>query len=233
MKVYFFAILCLSILSLNAQDKIQKKNNLEFSTGYTIGFLKNLAFAPVKRYDYNALNYQFRYTRITKREKLFEIQFDYLDSELETNIIPEPNPQYSKIVLNFNSLKQVYVNKKVKIHIGLQAQTNVFSYFDWKQYDFQQKLGIAGRFTFKINKKHSLSSKLTLPFIMWRTSTFEENFYSLNTYQSVLWNTAYQHTLSKHFDLKASYGFNYDKLQISKAYGEIQHQINLGINYKF
>lgn len=233
MRKYIFAILCLSILSLNAQDKIQKKNYLEFSTGYNIGFLKNLAFAPVRRYDYNALNYQFRYTRITKREKLFEVQLDYLNSELETNIIPEPNPPYSKIVLNFTSLKQVYKNEKVKIHIGLQAQTNVSSYFDWKQYDFQQKIGIASRFTFKINEKHSLSSKLTIPFVMWRTSTFDENLYSLKRYQSILWSTEYKYSFSKNFDLKTNYNFNYDRLQISNAYRELQHQINLGINFKF
>ncbi len=210
-----------------------KKNSLEFSTGYNSGALKNLVFAPIRRYDYSALNYQFGYTRITKREKLFEVQLEYLNSELETNIIPESNPQYAKIVLNFASLKQVYKHQKVKIHVGLQTQTNVSSYFDWKQYDFQQKLGISGRFSYQINEKHSLSSKLTLPLLMWRTSTFEESFYSLDKYQSILWNTAYKYKLSEHFDLKISYNFNYDRIQISNAYRELQHQINLGINFKF
>ncbi|PKH52063.1 hypothetical protein CXF68_15775 [Tenacibaculum sp. Bg11-29] len=217
-----------------AQEVSQtKKSSIEFSTGYTIGYLKNLTFAPISRYDYNALNYQLKYTRITKREKLFEVQLDYLNSELETNIIPEPNPQYSKIVLNFSSLKQVYKNEKLKIHLGLQTQTNVSSFNDWKQYDFQQKLGIAGRFTFQIDDKQSLSSKLTIPLVMWRTSTFEENFYSIGKYQSVLWSTEYKYTLSKNLDVKADYNFNYDRLQISNAFRELQHQINIGINYKF
>ncbi|MDY8136057.1 hypothetical protein [Aquimarina sp. 2201CG5-10] len=233
MRKYVFAILCLSILSLYAQDKIQKKNSFEFSTGYNSGFLKNLDFAPVSSYDYNALNYQLRYTRITKREKLFEVQLDYLNSELETHIIPELNPQYSKITLNFSSLKRVFDNNKLTIHLGLQTQTNVSSYLKWQLYDFQQKLGIAGRFTFRVNEKHSLSSKLTLPFILWRTSTFDENFYSLKRYQSVLWSTEYKYKLSNHFDAKVYYNFNYDRLQISNAYRELQQQISLGINFKF
>ena len=177
-KIILSLIFLLSITyTLAQEDSIPKKNSLEFSTGYTNGYLKNLSFAPVARYDYSGLNYQLKYNRTTKRDKLFVVQLNYISTELETNIIPEPNPQYSKIVLNVSSLKQVYKNEKLKIHIGLQTQTNVSSFYDWKQYDFQQKLGIAGRFTYQIDNKQSLSSKLTIPLVMWRTSTFEENFY--------------------------------------------------------
>jgi hypothetical protein len=233
-KTILSIVFLLSITSVFAQeDSRTKKNSLEFSTGYTNGYLKNLSFAPVVSYDYSGLNYQLKYTRITKRDKLFEIQLDYLDSELETNIIPEPNPEYSKIVLNISSLKQIYKNEKLKIHLGLQTQTNVSSFNEWKQYDFQQKLGIAARFSFKVDKKQSVSSKLTIPVVMWRTSTFEENFYSIGKYQSVLWTTEYKYTLSKNLDIEANYSFNYDRLQISNAFRELQHQINLGINYKF
>jgi hypothetical protein len=233
-KTILSLLFLFSISNIYSQaDSIPKKNSLEFSTGYTNGFLKNLTFAPVSRYEYNALNYQLKYTRITKREKLFEVQLDYLNSELETNIIPEPNPKYSKIVLNFSSLKQVFKNEKLKIYLGLQTQSNISSFNDWNQYDFQQKLGIASRFTFDIDNKQSLSSKLTIPLVMWRTSTFDENFYSLGKYQSALWTSEYRYTLSKIIDIKANYTFNYDRLQISNAFSELQHQINLGINYKF
>lgn len=231
-----FLILILTLIhytGFSQTQSITKKNSLEFSTGYNLGSLKNLSFAPVARYDYSGLNYQLKYTRTTKRDKLFEVQLGYLVTELETNIIPEPNPQYSKIVLNFSSLKQVYKNEKLKIYLGLQTQTNVSSFYDWKQYDFQQKLGIAGRLSFQVDEKQSLSSKVTIPFVMWRTSTFEESFYSLGKYQSVLWSIDYRYTLSNSFDVKASYYFNYDRLQISNAFRELQHQIYLGINYKF
>jgi len=233
-KIILSLIFLLSISNVFAQaDSIPKKNSLEFSTGYTNGYLKNLSFAPVARYDYSGLNYQLKYNRTTKRDKLFEVQLDYLNTELETNIIPEPNPQYSKIVLNISSLKQLYNKERLKIQLGLQTQTNVSSFYDWKQYDFQQKLGIAGRFTFQIDDKQSLSSKLTIPLVMWRTSTFEENFYSIGKYKSILWTTEYKYALSKNLDVEANYSFNYDRLQISNAFRELQHQINLGINYKF
>ncbi len=215
------------------EENNTSKNSLELTTGYTLGYLKNLAFAPVQRYEYNALNYQLKYTRITKKEKLFEVQIDYLNSELETNVIPEANPQYAKLVLNISTLKQVYKNEKFKAHVGLQTQTNVSSYFDWRQYDVQQKLGVAGRFAYQINDNQSISSKIVIPVILWRTSTFEESFYSLNRYQSALWTTEYKYRLSTHFDLKVGYTFNYDRLQIFNAYRELQHQINLGIHFKF
>jgi len=236
MRLYLIAILCISSLSLNAQDNIPstKKNQLEFSTGYNYGFLKNTAFAPLSRYDYSALNYQLKYTRTSKKENLFEVQIDYLETALTSDLIPELNvSNYSKVVLNFSYLKRIYHKNKFAIHLGLQSQTNVSSYFEWKFYDFQQKLGLAGRFTFTIDEKQSVSSKLTLPFFMWRTSTFDEDYYSLNRYQSILWTTEYKYKLSNHFDIKASYNFNYDRLQIPDAYRELQHQLNLGINFKF
>lgn len=234
-KLFFLtSILTLSYtIGFSQTETNIKKNNLEFSTGYNSGSLKNLAFAPVSRYDYNGLNYQLKYARTSKKENLFEVQLEYLNSELKLDLIPLLNADYSKTVLNFSYLKRVYNKNKFAIHVGLQTQTNVSSYFQWRFYDFQQKLGIAGRFTFQVDEKQSLSSKLTIPFVMWRTSTFEENLYSLNDYQSVLWNTEYKYKLSNHFDVKVNYNFNYDRLQISNAYRELQHQINLGINYKF
>ena len=232
--LFLISIFTLSYTTIFAQTETKfKKNNLEFSTGYNSGSLKNLAFAPVSRYDYNGLNHQLKYVRTSNKENIFEVQLDYLSSELKSDLIPALNADYSKIVLNFSYLKRVYAKNKFVIHVGLQSQTNVSSYIQWKRYDFQQKLGVAGRFTFNVDEKQSISSKLTIPFVMWRTSSFEENLYSLNNFQSVLWNTEYKYNLSNHFDVKANYNFNYDRLQISNAYRELQHQFNLGINFNF
>ncbi len=228
-------MVCFYTIALTAQDEVitEQKNQFEFSTGYTFGALKNLSFAPVAQYDYNGLHYELGFTRKTKRNKLFEVQLVYINTALMSDIIPEPAPEYSKIVLNFSSLKRIYTHNRFTIHLGLQSQTNVSSFYQWKLYDVQQKLGIASRVTFQIDTKQAISSKLTLPFFMWRTSTFEENAYGLGRYQSVFWTTAYTYEFSKHFDLKAMYNFNYDRIQISNAYREVQHQINLGIHYKF
>lgn len=232
--LFLISIFTLSFTTIFAQIETKvKKNNFEFSTGYNSGSLKNLAFAPVSRYDYNGLNHRLKYVHTSNTENIFEVQLDYLSSELKSDLIPVLNADYSKIVLNFSYLKRIYDKNKFRIHVGLQSQTNVTSYIQWKLYDFQQKLGLAGRFTFKIDEKQSISSNLTIPFVMWRTSSFEENLYSLNNFQSVLWNTEYKYTLSNHFDVKVNYNFNYDRLQISNAYRELQHLINLGINFKF
>lgn len=231
--LFIISIFVLSFSSVSAQSNIEKKNQLEFSTGYNSGSLKNLTFAPVSSYDYNGLNHRLKYVRTNKKGNLFEVQLDYLNSELKSDLIPILNADYSKIVLNISYLKRVYNKNKFAMHVGLQSQTNVTSYIQWQAFDFQQKLGIAGRFTFQVDKKQSLSSKLTIPFVMGRTSTFDENIYSLNSFQSVLLNTEYKYTLSNHFDMKVNYNFNYDRIQTSNAYRELQHQISLGINYKF
>jgi hypothetical protein len=230
----FLFLLCYVVSFAQTSDNLERKNQLEFSTGYNSGFLKNLALAPLSRYEYKGLNYQLKYTRTTKKYNLFEIQLDYLKSELKSDLIPTLNiADYSKSNLNFTYLKHIYNKNKFSIHLGLQSQTTVSSFFEWELYDFQQKLGIASRFTYKIGEKQLISSKITLPFMMWRTSTFEENFYSIDKYQSILWSTEYKYELSNRFDLKANYNFNYDRLKIFNAYRELQHQINLGINFKF
>jgi len=210
-----------------------KQNSLEFSSGYTFGALKNLSFAPVVRYDYSTLNYQLKYVRTTHKNKLFEVQLGYLDSELQSEVIPVLDAAYSKMLLNFSYVRPVYTKNKLTIHVGLQSQTNVSGYNQWDAYDAQQKFGLAGRLMFKIDPKQSLSAKLTVPFFMWRVSTFEEELYSLGKYQSLMWNIEYKYRLSKHFDIKAGYYFSYDRLQISNAFRELQQQLNLGINLKF
>ena len=67
------------------EDTTQKKNSLKFSTGYTFGYLKNLSFASVSKYNHSAINFQLANTRTTKRNKLVEFQLGLFDSELETN----------------------------------------------------------------------------------------------------------------------------------------------------
>jgi len=134
-KLFFLiSILALSYTTAFAQTETntKKKNQLEFSTGYNSGFLKNLAFAPVSRYDYNGLNHQLKYVRTSKKENLFEIQLDYLSSELKSDAIPVLNADYSKIALNFSYLKRVYNKNKLAIHIGLQSQTKTWN--SWSFY---------------------------------------------------------------------------------------------------
>ncbi len=210
-----------------------KQNSLELSSGYTFGALKNLSFAPVVRYDYNALNHQLKYVRTTNKNKLFEVQLDYLNTDLNSETIPALNASYSKVVLNFTYLRPVYTKNKFSIHAGLQAQTSLSAYNEGQAEDGQQKFGLAGRFAYQIDQRHSLSSKLTIPFFIWRVATFEDGTYSLGKYQGLFWNLEYKYSLSKHFDVKANYTFNYNRLQISDAYRELQQQLNLGVNFKF
>ena len=124
-KLFIISIFALSYSTVSAQTQTntKKKNQLEFSTGYNYGSLKNLTFAPVSRYDYNGLNHRLKYVRTSKSENLFEVQLDYLNSELKSDLIPILNADYSQIVLNFSYLKRVYNKNKFAIHVGLQSQT--------------------------------------------------------------------------------------------------------------
>jgi len=235
-----FTTAILSAVSVQAQTT-EKKNQLEFSTGYNFGYLKNLEFAPVSMYEYEGSVYKLNYTHTSKKENLFEIKMDYLSSELKTDKLSNLNNDFAKVGLGFSYLKKIYDKDRFVIYGGLQSQTttsiyknpNTSSFNNEDYYTLHQEFGITGRFRYQSSDKQYLSSKLTLPVVLLRVTNAEGKFYTIDNYQSVLWELEYGYKLSNHFDVKAVYNFNYARLQVPSAYRELQHQLNLGINYKF
>lgn len=228
--LFITAILCVAVAQ---SQTTQKKNELEFSVGNNLGYLKNLEYAPVVLYEYDALVYKLNYTHISRKQNLFEVKLDYLSTELKTDKLSNLNTDYLKIGLGFSYLQQVYNKNEFAVHLGLQSQTTLSPYHNWIYFTFHQELGVTGRFSYQLNEKQYLSSKLTIPVWLFRATQAEVKFYTLDNYQSVVWDLEYGYKLSNHFDLKATYNFNYARLQIPSAYRELQHQINLGIIYKF
>lgn len=234
-----FTTAILSAVSVQSQTT-QKNNQLEFSIGNNFGYLKNLEFAPVVRYDYEGPVYKLDYTRTSKKQNLFEVKVDYLKAELKTDVLSNLNNDYFKVGIGFSYLKQLYNKNGLAVHLGLQSQTNTSIYSNENLYynngdyfTLHQEFGIAGRFSYQLDQKQYLSSKLTLPLALLRVTSADGKFYSLGDYQSALWEFNYGYKLSNHFDIKATYNFNYARLQVPAAYRELQHQLNLGINYKF
>ncbi|EZH75683.1 hypothetical protein ATO12_02520 [Aquimarina atlantica] len=237
MRKYIFAILCIYGITLKAQEKVsnKKKNKLEFSTAYNFGVLKNLELAPVARYDYNGIVYKLSYERSSKNQNIFEVGVDFLGkTALKTDRLSNLNTELLKGSVNFSYLKQLYTKNSLSIHIGLQSQSNISRFFNRSDYvDVHQELGITSRFGYRLNEKQYLSSQITIPFVLGRVSSVNAGVYSFNRYQSISWNLKYGYILSDNFDIKASYDFSYNRLQIPIAYRELQHQLNLGIIYKF
>ncbi|WP_157955991.1 hypothetical protein [Flavobacterium kingsejongi] len=235
-----FTTAILSAVSVQSQT-IQKNNQLEFSVGNDFGFLKNLEFAPVAMYEYEGLIYKLGYTRTSKKQNLFEVKLDYLKAELKTDLLSNLNTDYSKIGVGFSYLKQVYSKNEFAVHLGLQSQTTTSTYLNGdyspahneNYFTFYQEFGIKARFSYQLDEKQYLASKLTLPVVLLRANNAEGKFYTLDNYQTIVWDLEYGYKLSDHFDVKATYNFNYARLQVPSAYRELQHQINLGINYKF
>lgn len=235
-----FTTAVLSAVAVQAQTT-EKKNQLEFSVGNNFGFLKNLEFAPVAMYEYEGLVYKLNYTRTSKNDNLFEVKLDYLSSELKTDKFSNLNTDYSKVGLGFSYLKEIYTKDKFTVYAGLQSQTNTSiyrnpntsSFNNGDYYTLHQEFGITGKLRYQINENQYLSSKLTIPLMLLRVTNAQGKFYTVGEYQSVLWDLEYGYKLSNHFDVKAVYNFNYARLQVPSAYRELQHQLNLGINYKF
>ena len=243
-KKYLLISIGIFSFAISYSQNNENKNQLKFSTGYNSGALKNLGFAPVYRYDYNGLVYKLNYERTTKKQKLFEIQLDYLSSELKSENIPILNADYEKIGLGISALKKVTHKNNYKLYLGLQSQTSFSVYskktdFDTEEnfkvnyFDFKQSFGITSKFKYQLNKKQALSTKLTLPIVLLRLSYFDANFLLLNRYQSILWNIDYRYSLSNNFDITIGYDFNYERLQVPITFRELQYQLNLGLNYKF
>ncbi len=223
------------ITGFSQTETSNKKNKFEFSTGYTIGALKNLEYAPLSRYDYKGLVYKLGYERTSKNQNIFSVQLDFLNSELTSDLIPALNLDYAKIGLSVSYLKQVYSTDKFDMHLGLQSYSNVsiYSKSNNQRSVVNQSFGIGSRFSYQINENHALFSKLTIPVVLFRVTDATANIFSLNRYQSILWNIGYKHALSNRLNLKFSYNFNYDRLQIPNTFREVQYQFNVGLNFKF
>ncbi len=235
-KKILFLLFIFSVSTVFSQeDMSQKKNTLEFSSGYTFGSLKNLELAPVARYDYSGIIYNLSYRRRSKKQNIFEVSLDFLDkTSLETERLPIFNTEILKGGINVSYLKQLYTKHALTIHLGLQSQSVISAFSRNNNYfDLHQKFSIASRFVYQLSEKHYLSSQISIPFVLGRVTTNRANLYSFNRYQSILWNLKYDYHLSDNFALKTSYEFNYNRLQIPIAYREVQHQLNLGIIYKF
>jgi hypothetical protein len=212
----------------------QKKNQLEFSLGYNSGTLKNLELAPVASYEYNDMVYKLNYERTSEKQNIFEVEMDFLPkTEIKTDRLTVFNTEYLKAGLGLSYLKKLYQKDSFTIHLGLQSQSTTSFYYNKSDYFvLHQEFGIAGRFEYLLNEKQYLSSKLTIPFILGRVGG-NATIRSFNRYQSILWNLKYGYELSEHFDLKITYDFIYNRLQLPSAYRELQHQLNIGINFKF
>ncbi len=212
-----------------------EKNNIEFSVGYNTGALKNLQFAPVARYDYNGLVYKLTYERQTQSANQFTATLHYLTSELQTDRIPVLNLDYSKIGLEISYLKRLYDRNQFSIHAGLQSRSviSIYSKENQNRTITDQSFGIASQFSYVINDKHAVFSKLAVPVTLLRVTNSDAGLYSLNRFQSTSWNIGYTYNLSRQLDLNLSYDFNYDRLQIQNSFREVQYQFNLGLNFKF
>jgi len=231
-----FILIALSFYNLGfAQIQRESNNRFEFSTGYNIGALKNLEYAPLSRYDYQGPVYKLGYEHSTKNKKIFRVQLDFLTTELLSDLIPVLNLDYIKLGLNIQYLKQAFSTDRFSIHAGLRSRSNVSIYttsnFDGAVID--HSFGLASQFGYRINEKQALFSSLSIPVVLFRVTDRDSGIYSFNRYQSALFNMGYKHSLSKYLDFKFSYDFNYDRLQISNAFREIQYQFNLGLNFKF
>jgi hypothetical protein len=239
MKLRLLIVNSMLFLTIGYAQTTPKKNKIEFSTGFNKGYLKNLEFAPVAMYEYEGLVYKLNYERTSKKQNLFEVEFDYLKTNLKTDVLYNLNADYSKMGMGFSYLKQVYNKNGFAMHLGLQSQTNLSTYFKKNIFNsnnyftFHQEFGIASRFGYHLNEKQYLSSKLTIPVVLLRLTDAAAKFYTLDKYQSVFWDLEYGYELSNHFDVKVTYDFKYSRLQVPSAYQELQHQLNIGINYKF
>lgn len=234
-----FTAAVLSAVTVQSQTT-QKKNQLEFSVGNNFGFLKNLEFAPVVMYEYQGPVYTVDYTRTSKNKNLFEVEVDYLKAELKSDVLPNLNNDYAKVGMGFSYLKKIYRDERLAVNLGLQSQTSVaiydnknLTYNDGDYFIVHQEFGIAGKLSYQLSEKQYLTSKIFIPVVLFRATSAAGKFYALDNYQSVLWDLEYGYKLSTHIDVKAKYNFNYSRLQAPAAYRELQHQLNLGINYKF
>ena len=234
-KILFIIVIFFANKKGITQNNTNFNHKIEYSTGINFGTLKDLEISPTSNFKYEDIIYKLGYIRITENEISFNLQLNYLSTELKANTSPELNMDYTQIGLNFSVLKQIYNKNYFQINLGFESYSNISVYAknNNRKNVINQSFRIASEFTYQINNKQKLFAKIVIPRILFRVSPSYKDVLVLNRYLSLLYDVGYEYSFSDNLNLNFSYEFNYNELKLENDFKEVQYQLNLGVHYMF
>ncbi len=237
LKKYITSFFVLTTFAFSyGQETKELRKKIRLEIGYNSGALKNLDLAPVSKYNYTGTTLSVDYIYTTKKQNSYEIELKNLNSVLKSEAIDKLNIAYETMRFNLTYLKKIYSNTSLKINLGPSFQSVFSSYeIDKETYliEFQQQVGIAARVLYQFNNNQYISSKATIPLGILLLGNINNDLFGPKNYRGVSWSSMYGYTLSERFEVTLDYFFTYTHINIPSTYKEAQHQLAIGINYKF
>lgn len=233
------AITLLSTTVSHAQNR-EPRNSFDAGIGYHFGAYRNLTLSPVSIYDTQHLVYQLSYSRLTRKNGLFQVNFQGWKSQLVSEKIPSLNLDYTNYRLDIGYLFRIFQTDHLALHAGVVSRT-INSEFNSINPDpgrliageIQNKLSLSARLSYDIDQQHAVSTQLTMPLLFFVFGNLDTSIYTFDEYQGVMLSTQYRYAFSQNWAAMFRYFFGYDKVKSSNDFGELQNQFLGVIQYRF
>ncbi|MFM2269566.1 MAG: hypothetical protein RL757_3007 [Bacteroidota bacterium] len=148
-------------------------------------------------------------------------------------------------------------SEKLRVYVGGEYQTQV-QYFDWKDlstFSYLATHGIAVKAlaTYQLNEKARVETAVTIPlfqslvrppyngideFVIANSDNYPKimltgDLSTVNKYAALDWQNKFYYQFSKRFDAVVSYNLRYQKVFDEQKFIQLNHQLSLGLNFKF
>ncbi len=242
-----------------SQDSATKSynNSIGFRVGYDQGYLKDLNFSPLN-YNEGGLLYALNYTNQSPNEKgIFNVAFEFSSPQLKAKTSGYLTSYLTMANLEIAYVRRVTTKEKLSLYLGGQYSSylQIADWQDFESFSFlaSHGIGIKGLLSYNLDSKHRFSSSLFIPVFQFLARPpyngideevienqdniekiiFNAKPTSFNQYLAFDWRINYLFSLSKRFDLSATYLLRYQNLSEINKVIHLQNQLSVGLNVNF
>lgn len=259
MKTYIliFFILGFENLAFSQNDKIDfTKNSIGLQLGYNAGYLKDVNFSALN-YKEGGLLYSLKFEHHPPNEKeIIDAEFNFCLGTLKTKASDNLTSASTMANFEFSYLRKL-IQKRAAIYLGAQYNSYL-QILDWQGYESfsflsTHGIGFKGLLSYPLSSKHKFTSSLFIPVFQNLVRPpyngidekiienqdnisliiFDGQPASFNQYFAFDWKLNYLFSLSKKFDLSATYLLRYQKTSEINEITHLQNQLSVGLNFKF
>ncbi len=258
MKTMILTIACTVLFIKNTSAQLPEtnfKNYIGVGIGYSLDRINDQNFSPLNQKG-NTLVYSLFYERHS--ENILKIALKYGNGNLNSGPKDRFKTSYYFGNIDVSYFKNVSPSQSsTKFYIG-GAYTLKVLYMDWFDRDAfsfvsTNGLSISGLISKELNEKQRIESSVSIPFLQLLSRppyngvdehiienqdnpisiALDGKLTSFKKYKAINWNVNYRYEILDHFDWKADYTLNIQKVDDVNEFKSISNHISTSILYKF
>ncbi len=232
------------------------KSTLGLSAGYNYGWFKDTNYSPLI-YTSKGRLFALTYEHEGKKGNLFQAQLSYSGGEDTTPFSDSFMADFWQGDIELAWLKKLNVaNPKTDLYLGGQyhfdLNMNIFIDTDYAfTFLFAHRFELKTKLNHQINQKNSFHLSAAIPVASYvvrppytgydddldanqdkylKLVSTNGDWRTFNKYFAIKFNAGYNYQLTERIGTSINYDFNFQK---ESQFKQAQHQVKLGLNYKF